>query len=95
MFKINGKKFFIGAALAAAVCFSACSDGSTEVTETSAETAAAAEETSSAEIESVSAVKPISEPEPPAVNAEDVTEAEGYDTGNPETGLVYFILPII
>ena len=60
MFKINGKKFFIGAALAAAVCFSACSDGSTEVTETSAETAAAAEEATSAEIENVSAVKPIS-----------------------------------
>lgn len=98
MFKINGKKFFIGAAFAAAVCFSACSKGGAEtadVTETSAETAAAAEETSSAEIESVSAVKPISEPEPPAVNAEDVTEAEGYDTGNPETGLVYFIQPMI
>lgn len=95
MFKINGKKFFIGAVLAAAVCFSACSDGSTEVTETSAETAAAAEETSSAEIESVSAVKPISEPEPPAVNDGDVTEAEGYDTGNPENGLVFFIQPEI
>lgn len=98
MFKINGKKFFIGAALAAVVCFSACSKGGAEtadVTETSAETAAAAEETSSAEIESVSAVKPISEPEPPAVNAEGVTEAEGYNTGNPETGLVYFIQPII
>lgn len=98
MFKINGKKFFIGAALAAAVCFSACSKGGAEtadVTETSAETVAAAEETSSAEIESVSAVKPISEPEPPAVNDEDVTEAEGYDTGNPESGLVFFIQPEI
>lgn len=45
MFKINGKKFFIGAALAAAVCLSACSKGGAEtadVTETSAETAAAA-----------------------------------------------------
>lgn len=98
MRKINGKIFFIGAALAAAVCFSACSKGGAEtadVTETSVETAAAAEGTSSAEIESVSAVKPISEPEPPAVNDEDVTEAEGYDTGNPETGLVYFIQPMI
>lgn len=98
MFKINGKKFFIGAVLAAAMCFSACSKGGAEtadVTETSTETAAATEKASSAESGSLSAVKPISEPEPPAVSDEDVTEAEGYDTDNPETGFVYFIQPMI
>lgn len=89
------KKFLLGAILTAAVCFSACSDGNSEVTEASAETVAATEEATSAESESRSAVKPISEPEPPAVNAEDVTEAEDYDTGNPESGLVYFIQPMI
>lgn len=88
------KKFLLGIILSMAMCFSACSNGNAEATETSAENVTAAEEITSAESESKSAVEPISEPEPPAVNAEDVTEA-AYDTGNPETGLVYFIQPVI
>ncbi|MBD5144425.1 MAG: hypothetical protein HDT21_00665 [Ruminococcus sp.] len=88
------KKFLLGTILSMAICFSACSNGSSEATETSGESVTAAEETTSAESESKSTVEPISEPEPPAVNAEDVTEAS-YDTGNPETGLVYFIQPVI
>lgn len=90
----NVRIIFIGTVLALAACLSACSNGNTEVTETSAENVTAAEVTTSAESESKSAVKPISEPEHPAVDAEDVTET-AYDTGNPETGLVYFIQPII
>ncbi|MDE7303867.1 MAG: hypothetical protein K2N60_11175 [Oscillospiraceae bacterium] len=88
------KKFLLGIILSMAVCFSACSNGNAEVTETSAESVTAAEVTTSAESEIQSAVEPISEPEHPAVDAEDVTEA-AYDTGNPETGLVYFIQPVI
>ncbi|MDE6600022.1 MAG: hypothetical protein K2K34_08110 [Oscillospiraceae bacterium] len=88
------KKFLLGIILSMAVCLSACSNGNAEVTETSAESITEAAEITSAESESKSAVESISEPEPPAVDAEDVTEAS-YDTGNPETGLVYFIQPII
>ena len=88
------KKFLLGIILSMAVCLSACSNGNAEVTETSAESVTAAEVTTSEESESQSEAEPIDEPEPPAVDAENVTETS-YDTGNPETGLVYFIQPII
>ena len=91
---MNIKKILLGIILSMTVCLSACSNGNAEITETSAESVTAAEVTTPEESENKSAAEPIDELEPPAVDAEDVTETS-YDTGNPETGLVYFIQPII
>lgn len=92
----NVRIIFIGTVLALAACLSACSNGNAEITETSGETVLAAEGTTSAESESRSAAEPVSEPEPPAENQEDVTEAANEnDTENSETGLMYFIQPVI
>lgn len=79
-----------------ALCLSACSNGNAEIAETNGESVTTAEEAVISESESQSSVKLISEPKPPAVNAEDITETEcDYDTGNPEDGLVFFIQPVI
>ncbi|MDE7278727.1 MAG: hypothetical protein K2N26_03255, partial [Oscillospiraceae bacterium] len=52
---MNVKKILFGAIISTAVCFSACSDGNSEITETSAESITAAEETISAESETETA----------------------------------------
>ncbi|MDE5993400.1 MAG: hypothetical protein K2G87_10180 [Oscillospiraceae bacterium] len=89
------KKFLPGIILSMAVCFSACSNENAEVTETSSESVTLAE-TMSAESESRSAAEPVSEPETPDTNQEDVTEATNEnDTENSETGLMYYIQPVI
>lgn len=92
----NVRIIFIGAVLALAVCFSACSNGNAEITETSSESITAAAETTSAESESRSEAEPITEPETSAADTEDVTEAANEnDTENSETGLMYFTQPVI
>lgn len=91
----NSKNILLSAVLAAALCFSACSEQNAEQTETISDTVTAISEVtgiSENEIEHETEDDPS---EAPAVNADDVTEAEDYDTDSPETGLVYFIQPMI
>lgn len=79
------KKFLFGAILTAAVCLTACSKGGNEVTETISETASGS--VSSAEQTTVT------ETETEMQEAEETTIE--YDTESQETGLMYFIQPVI
>lgn len=87
------KKFLAGTFLTVVLCFSACSEQATEQTETLSESVTTVSGTTVTAENEADFEADLSEP--PAVNAEDAAETEAYDTGNPESGLVYFIQPII
>ncbi len=86
------KKFFAAALLSLSVLFTACSGNDTSDTEVSGNTVSETE--NSSVTESISVSESTTEAAAPA---NDITEetTEAYDTGNPETGLVYFIQPVI
>lgn len=98
MFKTTCKKFLISSVLAAVICFSACS----KQTETAEQT-----ETLPASVTTVSETTAIFENGFETATGSDLSESdddmtaevsaetESFDTGNPESGLVYFIQPII
>lgn len=91
----NSKNILLSAVLAAALCFSACSEQNAEQTETISDTVTAISEVTGISENEIDHETKVGLSEAPAANAEDVTEAEDYDTDNPETGLVYFIQPMI
>ena len=91
----NSKNILLSAVLAAALCFSACSEQNAEQTETISETVTSLSETTIITGNEIESEAEDGLSESPAANADDVTEAEDYDTDNPETGLVYFIQPMI
>ncbi len=88
------KKIFTAALLSLSVLFTACSVKKTPDTKVSGKTVLETENSSVSESAEEIATESTTEAATPA---NDITEetTEAYDTGNPETGLVYFIQPEI
>ncbi|MDE6594690.1 MAG: hypothetical protein K2K44_01615 [Oscillospiraceae bacterium] len=73
------KKFLLGVTLSMALCLSSCYNDNEEITETTVPT-------------EVTTAAVTTAPETTTTTEETTT---GYDTGNPEEGLVFFVQPII
>ncbi len=88
------KKIFTAALLSLSVLFTACSVKKTPDTKVSGKNVLETENSSVSESAEEIATESTTEAAAPA---NDITEetTEAYDTGNPETGLVYFIQPVI